>query len=187
MNRDARVVGDRTRERRAFETDQIHGDALRRQRLRVVSHTGTAAQIYKRDDDGSHDGRGCGGWPVFYLRARSFQKLATRLAATRRRYSAVDRTSSIGVISSRRMRCASAMVAPDESAASVLGSRTTVGPTLPIAMRGAWPRPGSTPATTTFEIACAARVPTLRNHCRPLTAGISTAAISSFGASTERR
>ena len=52
----------------------------------------------------------------------------------------------------------------------------TVGATLPNAIRGRGPR---TAAMTTFEIACAARVPTLRNHWRPSTGGISKARISS--------
>ena len=49
-----------------------------------------------------------------------------------------------------------------ERRARSLATRTTVGATLPNAMRGAGAR---TPAMTILEIACAARVPTLRNHC----------------------
>ena len=56
-----------------------------------------------------------------------FQKRASRLAATRRRYSAVERMSSIGAISSRSVCCASAIDAPAASAASVRVARTTVG------------------------------------------------------------
>ena len=59
---------------------------------------------------------------------------------------------------------------------SVRVARITVGPTLPKASRGAGPR---TPAITTFEIACAARVPTLRNHWRPGTVSISIATMIS--------
>ena len=44
-----------------------------------------------------------------------------------------------------------------------------------------------TAATTTFEIACAARVPTFRNHCRPSTGGTSKPTISSSGRSTLAR
>ena len=74
--------------------------------------------------------------------------------------------------------------APEASACSVSRARTTVGATLPNANRGSAPR---TPATTTFEIACAARVPTLRNHCAPSRRGTSTATISSSGRSTVAR
>ena len=64
---------------------------------------------------------------------------------------------------------------------SVARARTTVGPTLPSAMRGAGAR---TAAMTIFEIACAARVPTFRNHCRPSTGGTSIATINSSGDSS---
>ncbi len=57
----------------------------------------------------------------------------------------------------------------------------TVGATLPSAMRG---RGARTAAMTTLEIACAARVPTFRNHWRPGTGGTSTATISSSGRAT---
>ena len=43
---------------------------------------------------------------------------------------------------------------------------------------------GPTPAMTIFEIACAARVPTFRNHCVPRIAGISKPTISSSGRRT---
>ena len=88
--------------------------------------------------------------------------VAVKSAAGERRIRLADfytgyRTSSIGAISSRSTRWASSMDAPEASAASVLGNRTTVGATLPIAMRGArrcppGPRPPSTAAMTTFEI-----------------------------------
>ena len=53
---DAFVARDCPPERRAFETHQVHVDAVRRQRLGVVPHTGAASQVSERDDDGSHDG-----------------------------------------------------------------------------------------------------------------------------------
>ena len=43
-------------ERRAFEADQVNVDAVRRQSLGVIPHTGAASQISEGDDDGSHDG-----------------------------------------------------------------------------------------------------------------------------------
>ena len=72
----------------------------------------------------------------------------------------------------QRASLASAVDAPAASAPRSRASRTTVGATLPNAMRGVVP---ATPATTIFEIACAARVPTLRNHCVPSTGGTSIA------------
>jgi hypothetical protein len=49
--------------------------------------------------------------------------------------------------------------------APVCDSRSGIGATLPIARRGlAGVRSSHTPATTIFAIACAARVPTFRNH-----------------------
>ena len=112
-----------------------------------------------------------------YRLKASAQNCPRRFAATCRRYSAVERRSSIGAISRCRIACASASDAPLPSACSVCDSRSGVGATLPIARRGrARARASShTPATTTFAIACAARVPTLRNHWRPRTAGISKA------------
>ena len=82
------------------------------------------------------------------------------------------------------MASASSIEPPPASTASVRGTRTTVGATLPNAMRG---RGARTAAITTFEIACAARVPTLRNHWRPSTGGISIATISSSGRITVLR
>ena len=63
--------------------------------------------------------------------------------------------------------------APAASAASVCGSADDGR--RHAAERDARGRSPATPAITTFEIACAARVPTFRNHCRPRTAGISNA------------
>ena len=82
-------------------------------------------------------------------------------------------------------RCASSIDAPAASAASVRGARTTVGATLPSAMRGAGPiRGGRRAAITTFEIAWP-------RACRPsgttagrATRGISIATISSSGRRT---
>jgi hypothetical protein len=111
-------------------------------------------------------------------RAVSDQNCASRFADTCRRYSAVERRSSIGWISSIRTACASAIFPPPARTASVRGTRTTVGATLPRAIRG---RGARTAAMTTFEMAWAARVPTLRNHWRPSTGGISTEMISSSG------
>ena len=54
---DVFVVGDRASERRALEADQININAVSRQRLGVVPHTGASSQISEGDDDGSHDGR----------------------------------------------------------------------------------------------------------------------------------
>jgi hypothetical protein len=51
-------------------------------------------------------------------------------------------------------------------------------------MRGCGAR---TAAITTLLMACAARVPTLRNHCVPSTGGTSTATISSSGRMTVAR
>ena len=84
----------------------------------------------------------------------------------------------MGWISSIKTACASASVPPPASTASVRGTRTTVGATLPRAMRG---RGARTAAITTLEMAWAARVPTLRNHWRPSTGGTSIATISSSG------
>ncbi len=67
--------------------------------------------------------------------------------------------SSIGVISPPRTACACFKVPPAESTRSVRRRRMTVGPTLPSATLTSGPR---TPAHMTFEIACARRVPTLR-------------------------
>ena len=64
----------------------------------------------------------------------------------------------------RAAATASSIDRPAASASSTDRRRMTVGPTLPIAMRG---RSARTPAITTLEMACAARVPTLRNHCLP--------------------
>ncbi len=114
----------------------------------------------------------------------SFQKRSRRLPQTRRRYAAVDRRSSIGWISSIRISRASPIEAPDARASSVLIARRTVGATLPRAIRGSGAR---TAAITTFEIACAARVPTLRNHWRPATGAISMATSSSSGRITVER
>ena len=49
-----RLVGDRARQRRAFEPDEVDVDAVRRQRLRVVPHAGAASQISEGNDGGSH-------------------------------------------------------------------------------------------------------------------------------------
>jgi hypothetical protein len=54
MHGDSRLVGDRTRQRRSFETDEVDVDALRGQRVRVVLHAGASAQISECDDGGSH-------------------------------------------------------------------------------------------------------------------------------------
>ena len=112
---------------------------------------------------------------------------ASRLAATRRRYSAVERMSSIGAISSASspLRVVERARRPP-SAASVRVARTTVGATLPNAIRGGrLVGRRRRRRSTTFEIACAARVPTLRNHCRPAQRAESrSATISSSGRST---
>jgi hypothetical protein len=50
------------------------------------------------------------------------------------------------------------------SAASVPGSRTPVGVKLPMAIRGWSSHTRATAAMTTFEIACAARMPTFLNQ-----------------------
>jgi len=94
---------------------------------------------------------------------------------------AVERRSSIGRISSASARSASSIEPPPFSTISVFGSLTTVGATLPSASLVTGPR---TPANTTLEMACAARVPTFRNHCFPVTGGTSTATISSSGRRT---
>src|SRR3954462_10805556 len=99
------------------------------------------------------------GAETFYLRSAPVQNRASRLDATRRRYSAVDRMSSIGAISSTGLGWAASTVAPAASAASVRAARRTVDATLPRAIRGV---SLLSPAITIFEIACAARVPTFR-------------------------
>ena len=55
---DVRVFRNCPRQRRTFEADQVNVDAVRRQSLGVVLHTGAASQISEGDDDGSHDGSG---------------------------------------------------------------------------------------------------------------------------------
>ena len=55
------------------------------------------------------------GDEVFYPRDAPQTKRARRLAATRRRYSAVDRRSSIGAISSISVRWTASIDAPDAS------------------------------------------------------------------------
>src|SRR5439155_2394806 len=87
MDGDPRMVGDRARQRCAFEADEIDVDALRGERVGVILHAGAASEISKNDDCGSHVGVAAGGAEAFYLRSRSFQKRASRFAATRRLYS----------------------------------------------------------------------------------------------------
>ena len=154
------------RQRRSFEADEIDVDALRGQRMGVVPHAGAAAQISEGDDGGSHAEIVGGGAAVFYLRIRLDPEPREQIAATRRRYSAVDRMSSIGAISVATERsCLGDRRPAGERGFGCRGSRTTVGATLP--SRDARTSPcarRSTPAITTLEIACAARVPTFRNH-----------------------
>ena len=69
-------------------------------------------------------------------------------------------------------------------AASVRGTRTTVGAMLPKAIFGAGPR---IPPMATLAIAWAARVPTFRKNCFPSRGGISTATINSSGDRTDVR
>lgn len=83
----------------------------------------------------------------------------------------MERRSSIGAIVAASSRLASSRLATS-------GSRTTVGATLPKAIRE---RARRTAAITTFEIACAARVPTFRYHGLPSTGGISIDVINSSG------
>src|SRR5262249_34581601 len=99
-DRDAGVGGNRGGGGRALETDEVDVDLVRGQSARVVAHARRAAKIGDGDDDRSH------------RRAESSQKRARRLAATRRRYSAVDRESSTGAISVWKMCWASCSEAP---------------------------------------------------------------------------
>src|SRR5205085_10714660 len=129
-DRDAAFVGDRLGQRCSFEADEIDIHAVRRERASVIQHPGATPEIAKRNDDGSHVGSGRWGVRELYYARRSSSR-ASRFAATRRRYSAVERMSSIGAISSPSVRWASATDAPRASAASVRTARTTVGATLP--------------------------------------------------------
>jgi hypothetical protein len=54
MHADVRIGRNRARQLGAFEPDEIDIDAVRGERLRVVPHTGAAAQIAEGNDDGSH-------------------------------------------------------------------------------------------------------------------------------------
>src|SRR6266849_1044684 len=125
MDGDLRRLSDCARNQRALETDEIDVNSSGGERLRVVLHTGAASEISKGDDGGSHVGLIARGAGAFYLRSPSSQNRASKLAATRRRYSAVERKSSMGAISSRSVSCAAASDSPRASAASVRGSRIT--------------------------------------------------------------
>ena len=65
------------------------------------------------------------------------------------------------------VRCASAIDAPDGERRLVSGAAARPSARRCRTRCAAPSRPVRTPAITTFEIACAARVPTFRNHCRP--------------------
>src|SRR6267143_232195 len=92
---------------------------------------------------------------------------SSRFCATRRRYRAVERISSIGEISRESVSFAAAIVSgasfAPRSTSSVFTARSTMGAMLPSAMRTSRIVPASictAPAMHTLEIACALRVPT---------------------------
>src|SRR6267142_950407 len=92
---------------------------------------------------------------------------SSRFCATRRRYRAVERISSIGEISRESVSFAAAMISgasfAPRSTSSVFTARSTMGAMLPSAMRTSRIVSASicaAPAMHTLEIACALRVPT---------------------------
>ena len=172
---------------RAFVTDHVHVHARGGERARVVLHAGTASQIPDDDDGRAHLRKRTTGVSKagLWLLYRTVNRVRRRprepnssvcrgngRAGWRRRGG--DTPPSIGCrrsARSRRRAIACASASDRRAASDGLGLRqrgSTVGATLPIAMRGRSRR--RHPAITTFEIACAARVPTLRNHWRPRTA-----------------
>ena len=54
--RDPRIAGDRLRQRRPFEADEVDVHARRGERVRVVQHAGAPSQVSERDNGGSHAG-----------------------------------------------------------------------------------------------------------------------------------
>ena len=132
--------------------------------------------------------RGCPARPIGRRAIHVYQPPASRSsrcstrAATTRRYSAVDRTSSIGWISAASVEAAwsavSARGAAPSRTRSVSVARMGVAATEPNARRTSRQTPPSGRQdrhTTTFEIAWARRVPTfLKRTWRPCGSGMRT-------------
>src|SRR5262245_30204120 len=58
MDRDACVVGEKSRQRRAFVSDHVHVDAMRCEGVSVILHAGTASEIPQHYDGGAHHSSG---------------------------------------------------------------------------------------------------------------------------------
>src|SRR5258705_9987898 len=76
MHTDARIVGDQFGKRRALVADHVHFDAAGRQRVCVILHAGTPAEIPQNYDGGAHYSRGTGG---YYNPARALRRNVTGL------------------------------------------------------------------------------------------------------------